>query len=230
MSAVERERGGTGAIASAELLHYLMEMRAVILTNTPPPYRAVPFGDGRKKPVAWVDSDLVTAWRQAGYAVSDPRGWKIRTLPGPKPILADEGRVQAEVRENWMQRLARDLEIDGPLAEAGHRLVADGIRMQVGILRSGCAPVIADGRPRNSGGEEARMVYRLEARQRVREALDMLAPRERRVAEAICLLDLSLEDVVKRERLPESEVCDSLRLALLRLSKFYGTMPGLKKG
>lgn len=228
MSALERNRDRDGAIAGAELLHFLMEQRAVILTNTPPPYRAVPYGDGRKKPVAWVDSDLVAAWRQAGYAVSDRRGWRIRTLPGPRPIVADEGRVQAEVRETWMQRLARDLEIEGPLAEAGHRLVADGMRMQVGVLRSGCAPVIADGRPRNGGAEEARMVYRLEARHRVREALDALAPRERRVAEAICLLDLSLDEVMKRERLPESEVCDSLRLALLRLSRFYGTMPGLR--
>ena len=216
------------------LLERLQAERAVIVADGKPPWPALPYGDKRRRPSAWVDTDLLFQWRQSGYAVrdgcEDSRCWRLLDRPGPKPIqITQNGEtVQAEVRENWMQRLARDLDIDGPLAEAGHRLVADGLRMEVGSYRSGIAPVVVDGRPMDGRAEERRILFRLDARKRVRDALEELSATERHIANAICLQDRDLAGSAKDLHLCEADAEAHFVRALLKLSRFYGTMPGLK--
>jgi|GEM_PF-2579631 len=228
MSAHER---GLARRRSQELLALLQAQHAVIIVIGEPPWRAVPSGDTRRRPLAWVSAEALGEWRAAGLAVTDKKGWRILQRPGPRPINArtPEGYVQAEVRENWMQRLARDLELPGPLAEAGHRLVADGLRCSAGSHRVGPPPVVVDSGPQTSNAEENRLIHRLDARKRVRDALDDLRPRERACAEGICLNDRSLTEVADALALTEAETADIFILSLVRLSCTYGTMPGIRR-
>ena len=219
--------------ADAQLLAQLQAVSAIILEEGPAPWRAIPHGDARRRAMAWVGAETLSLWRTEGYAVRDTRfpnkvRWRLLSRPGPRPITAEtpEGPALAEVRENWMQRLARDLDLPGPLAEAGHRLVADGLRCEVGAYRNPNQPVTPDGRPRQRNAEEDRMLGRLDARRRMRNALDELRPGERAAAEAICLRDRSLGELSSALGVSEEDAADTLILALVKLSRFYGTLPG----
>lgn len=226
--------GGLRYRDGSALLLSLQGHEAVIIADGKPPWPAIPRGDRRCRPIAWIDADLLSSWRDCGLAVRDghrsKNHWRLLNRPGPRPIVARHGEdvVRAEVRENWMQRLSRDLELEGPLAEAGHRLVADGLRMEAGSYRSGTAPVVIDGRPRDGGAEERRVLFRLDARKRVRDALEGLSHTERRIAEAVCLHDLDLPGTAKALCLCEADAEAYFVRALLKLSRFYGTMPGLR--
>jgi hypothetical protein len=219
----------------AELLTLLQKHSAIILTKGEPPWRAVPYGDTRRRPLAWISSEALAEWRAAGVVVAHPNKerkiWRVLNRAGPRPITAHtpDGPVSAQVRENWMQRLARDLDLPGPLAEAGHRLVADGLRCTAGSHRVGPPPVVVDSGPQTSNAEENRVIRRLDARKRVRDALDDLRPLERVFAEGICLNDRALLEIAKTQALTETESADIFILALVKLSRTYGTMPGIKK-
>ena len=210
------------------LLDRLRQTQAVILSDGPPPWRAVPRGDARCKPVGWVEGATLGSWRAQGLVGRHKKGWTVLGRPAPAPILTetpDGGVEPVMVRENRMQRLARDLDLDGPLAEAGHRLVADGLRAQAGTGGGGVG-VRIDGGPRTSHAAEARIIHRLDARRRVRRALDGLGELEREVAEAVCLHDRALESVCAARGVAEAEAAQAFTLAMLKLSRFYGTMPG----
>lgn len=210
------------------LLDTLTRKLAVILEDGPPPWRAVPRGDTRCRPIAWIDAATLKAWRMDGKVRRHRKGWEVR--PGPRPLLAPtpDGPTPVEVRECWMQRLARDLDLEGPLAEAGLRLVADGLRREAASFRQGARDgVVVDGRPRTNA-EEARTLRRLDARRRVRDALAHLQPLERAVAEGVCLADRSLEEIAHLQSTDEARITRAFRHALLELSLFYGTLPGLR--
>ena len=213
---------------AARLLSRLRAAGAVVIADGPAPWRAVPWGDGRRRPVAWVNAALLEAWKAAGEAVRHPKGWSFPARPAPQPIrvATPEGARHAQVLENWMQRLARDLDLPGPLAEAGHRLVADGQRLEAGAHRTSATTTFVDGASYAGSGAEERMLRRLRVRERVRDALAGLSERERAVARAVCLHDLPLAAVAREQRWSEAEAQDHLTVALVKLSRFYGTMPG----
>lgn len=214
---------------SAERLYTcLRDNNALIVSDGRPPYRAVADGDMRRRPIAWIDTDTLDHWRSQGLLRTHKKGWELLSRPGPRPILAEtvDGTRHVEVRESWMQRLARDLDLDGPLAEAGHRLVADGLRLASRGVGSSSTTAKVDGAWRHDA-QERRILMRLHARRRVQEALRKLSPMGRTCAESVCIYDRSLSEVAETLCVGEAEAGEAFTLALLRLAQYYGTIPGL---
>jgi len=229
MNAQKKDAVSLKAVEDRSLLARLHRTQAVILSDGPAPWRAVPRGDARCKPVAWVEGATLNSWRVQGLVGSHKKGWVVLGRPAPTPIMTEtpDGVEAVMVRENRMQRLARDLDLDGPLAEAGHRLVADGLRAQAGPA-SGSVGVRVDSRPQSSHGAESRIIHRLDARRRLKRALESLGDLEADVAKAVCLDDRSLESVLTRCGVDEEAAQNAFILAMVKLSRFYGTMPGFK--
>lgn len=226
MSAVSQSASGGSDI----LFRTLHASLCVVIESGPPPWRAVPRGDTRCRPLAWIDKGTLEAWRLSGHVRRHPKGWEVR--PGPRPIITEtpQGPRPAEVRETWMQRLARDLDLEGPLADAGLRLMADHLSTELDPRRAPEAPMGGDGRPRATGVEEARLVRRLDARARLHRALGALKPAQARVAQAVCIHDRALASIAAEMGVDEDAATDLFRLALLRLARFYGTLPGVRPG
>ena len=216
------------SLHSERLYAKLRACNALVIAEGPPPWRAVGDGDARRRPVAWVDRETFAGWRAQGLLRREGKGWSLAARPGPRPILADtpDGPRHVDVRENWMQRIARDLDLHAGLAEAGHRLVADGLRLLSRSLGTAATEVVVDG-ARRADGQEMRVLARLDARKRVREALALLSPTGRAAAEGVCLHDRSLREVAEALGLSEAEAGETFTLALLKLAEHYGTLPGL---
>ena len=229
MSAAPKPSEGFAPSLQSERLYLkLRDCRALIVMDGPAPHRAVAEGDARRRPVAWVDGNTLAGWRAQGLLRSEPRGWSLLSRPGPRPIVADtpDGPRHVDVRENWMQRLARDLDLHAGLAEAGHRLVADGLRLAARSMGTSATEVVVDG-ARRADAQEMRILARLGARKRVTEALAQLSPSGRAAAEGVCLHDRSLAEVAGALGISEGEAAESFTLALLKLAQHYGTLPGL---
>ena len=225
--------GGRGSaatspsVASHHLYTRLRAAHAVIVKAGGPPHRAVADGDMRRRPVAWVDADTLSDWRAQNLLAPHPRGWRVvaRTAPRPITIQTESGPRHVAVHENWMQRLARDLDLPAPLAEAGHRLVADGRAVAAGSLRTGATSDYVDGNSAHDGEEQA-IHFRLDARRRVRDALAGLSRTERVCAEAICVHDRSLDEAAEMLGLDRAATRGVLLFALTRLAQHYGTFVG----
>ena len=187
------------AVEDSTLLARLREAQAVILCDGPAPWRAVPRGDARCNPVAWVEGATLNSWRVQGLVGRHKKGWVALGRAAPTPIMTKtpDGVEPVMVRENRMQRIARDLELDGPLSEAGHRLVADGLRANAGP-GSGSVGVRVDTARGTSHAAESRIIHRLDARRQLKRALECLGELEADVAKAVCLDDRSLEWIVDR--------------------------------
>lgn len=104
---------------------------------------------------------------------------------------------------------------------AASRLRADWERGEMGLVRGSdwTAPPNGSAARGPSSAQEAAMAARCDARRRVGEALDRLAPLLRRVVERVCLHEQGLEALERAERWPTRSGKLALKLALSQLAE-----------
>lgn len=148
---------------------------------------------------------------------------------GERRTLAPEG-VERVLRgleaRTVLKRLAalRDSR-GGPWLSAGelraaHQIVADWEASQGGLIRGsdwGAAPMGSAARgPSNT--QERKLAARCDARRRIGEALESLAPPLRRVVERVCLLEEGLEALERSEGWPARSGKIALKLGLAQVA------------
>lgn len=103
---------------------------------------------------------------------------------------------------------------------AAQRLRADWAASQAGLVRGSdwSAPPIGSGSRGPGNAQEAAMARRCDARRRVAEALDKLAPQLRRVVERVCLHEDGLEGLERAEGWPARSGKLALKLGLAQLA------------
>ncbi len=108
----------------------------------------------------------------------------------------------------------------GELAAAS-RVRQDWERSELGLMRGSdwAAPPNASTARGLSSAQEAAMAARCDARKRVGEALDRLAPPLRRVVERVCLHEQGLETLERSEGWPARSGKLALKLALSQLAE-----------
>lgn len=110
--------------------------------------------------------------------------------------------------------------LSGAELSAAARLREDWERAQIGLVRGSdlTAPPIASGARGAATAQEAALAARCDARRRVAEALDKLAPPLRRVIERICLHEEGLETLERKEGWPSRSGKLALKFGLAQLA------------
>jgi hypothetical protein len=145
-------------------------------------------------------------------AVIDPDG-DVKHVRGAEPnaVLRRLAALRGAGGEAWLS--------GAELAAAG-RLWTDWRRSQVGQVRSSdwTAPPISGSARGGGNGQEAAMARRCDARRRIEDALQRLAPPLRRVVERVCLHEDGLEALERAEGWPSRSGKLALKLGLAQLA------------
>lgn len=106
---------------------------------------------------------------------------------------------------------------------AAQRLRADWAASQAGLVRGSdwSAPPMGSGSRGPGNAQEAALARRCDARRRVAEALDKLAPQLRRVVERVCLHEDGLEALERTEGWPARSGKLALKLGLAQLASSF---------
>lgn len=106
---------------------------------------------------------------------------------------------------------------------AARRLRDDWAASQAGLVRGSdwSAPPMGSGSRGPGNAQEAALARRCDARRRVAEALDKLAPQLRRVVERVCLHEDGLEALERAERWPPRSAKLALKLGLAQLAASF---------
>jgi hypothetical protein len=103
---------------------------------------------------------------------------------------------------------------------AAQRLRDDWAASQAGLVRGSdwSAPPLGSGARGPGNAQEAALARRCDARRRVADALDKLAPQLRRVVERVCLYEDGLESLERAEGWPARSGKLALKLGLAQLA------------
>lgn len=129
----------------------------------------------------------------------------------PNAVLRRLAALRGADGERWLDA--------AELAAAG-RLWTDWQRSQIGQARGSdwTAPPLGSGGRGGGNGQEVAMATRCDARRRIADALQRLAPPLRRVVERICLHEEGLEALERAEGWPSRSGKLALKLGLAQLA------------
>jgi hypothetical protein len=186
----------------------------------------------------------IVAANGGGFVVSDAgraRLRRARAAPGEafvaqhraitdRVVMDGDGRTKmtrGHDANEVLRRLAALRDSDGKPWLAADELAAasrvreDWERSELGLMRGSdwAAPPNASTARGASSAQEAAMAARCDARRRVGEALDRLAPPLRRVVERVCLREQGLEALERSEGWPARSGKLALKLALSQLAE-----------
>lgn len=110
--------------------------------------------------------------------------------------------------------------LDATEIGAAHHIRSDWEAAQSGLTRGSdwSAPPIGGNARRADHGRDAAMAARCDARRRVADALDALAPPLRRAVERVCILEEGLETLERAENWPARSGKLALKLGLAQLA------------
>ncbi|MGQ0533156.1 MAG: DUF6456 domain-containing protein [Caulobacteraceae bacterium] len=129
----------------------------------------------------------------------------------PDALMRRLASLRGPARRPWLE--AAEL-------AAANQLRRDWATAEIGMLRGSdwtAAPIGSTPRG-GANAQEAAMARRCDARRRVGEALDKLAPSLRRVVERVCLEEVGLEMLERMERWPPRSAKLALKLGLAQLA------------
>ncbi len=154
-----------------------------------------------------------------------------------KEMFDPQGRlrpVRINGRVTAFGRLARSTDARGvPLLskaqiEAGILFARDYAKAGMGQVSTQCFDAVLVDDQRRYDRYEAAMISRLDRQRRVQEAISCLGPGLDRALIQVCCEGQSVEQLERAEKWGRNAGLEILRLALSRLSVFYGTQPGQK--
>ncbi|PHR94338.1 MAG: hypothetical protein COA69_01720 [Robiginitomaculum sp.] len=223
---------------------------------------ALPYGDRRRRPIAWIDHNMLNRMLASGALEQQDKkhskvfilapSYKNRISGIPhneaKNSFANQHRdvqtrdvytpdgVRRSARVNSasiFRRLARHVDRSGrPFlladeVEAGERFARDyACSMTGSVSTQNMASTGGMGGTHDNVAENM-SVMALDAKRRVREALEMLGPGMDRTLIALCGREWGLEQIEAAEGWPKRSAKTVLKLALVRLSAYYGCKPGI---
>lgn len=207
-------------------------------------YPVYPRGDRRKNPIGWIESDRLDDFLTEGTLVAANDGIRLakpeemalpdtasrdRILFSPKGSLR---RARVNTKHSVLDILADWSDLSGQLyftayeIEAGQQFARDYIRGGMGRMatQNVAAPLVDNGRRDDSA--EMRIINDMDRRRRVQEAIACLGAGLDSAAIAVCCENWSLDKLERTEKWAKNTGMTILKLALQRLSEFYGTIPG----
>jgi len=246
-------------IRTNKILERLVLKKAVIVTTQcqGDSYAAVPHGDRRCRPVAWISKTVISQWLADGslvetnknyaiepslakrikqarkYGASAAHGHQHRDMTS-RTIFNPDGlrrHVQVNGFASVFQRLARQETADGkPFLqvdeiEAGERFAADYSKSMMGALATQNYGAVS-GISTSGNSAENISISAVDAKQRTAKALAYVGPGLDRVLTALCGREYSLGQIEAEQGWSKSSGKTVLKLALSRLSVFYGCKAG----
>ncbi len=248
-------------INTQKILERLVLKKAVIVTTQcqGESYAAVPHGDRRCRPVAWISKTVLSQWIADGvlsekngnysiipsfakraaqeriYGSAAAHGHQHRNMAA-RTIFNPDGlrrHVQVNGFASVFQRLARQENADGqPFLqideiEAGERFAADYSKSMMGALATQNYGAVG-GVSSSGNSAENISISAVDARQRIAQALDYVGPGFDRILTALCGREYSLGQIEAEQGWSKSSGRTVLKLALSRLSLYYGCKAGVR--
>lgn len=258
---------GQLALKETRLLARIAHKQAVIMQDESANdmFIALPHGDRRRRPIAWIDRSMLDRMLASGALVAHERKHTKTFILAPsyknrmseadrngvresfanqhrdvqmRDIYTPDGvRRSARVnRASVFTRLARHIDRSGhPFlladeVEAGERFARDYDLSMMGSVSTQNFSDMGGGS--GSGGghfntAENMSMMALDAKRRVMDVLEMLGPGMDRTLVALCGREWGLEQLELAEGWPKRSAKTVLKLALVRLSAYYGCKPGI---
>lgn len=223
-------------------------------------YIAVPKGDRRRRPVAWINKDMIKRWLADGIIIKKYENYELvpsfehrmgqtqrygaRAAHGhqhrdmkPKTVFNPDGLRRTVLVNGFasvFQRLARQENADGkPFLyideiEAGERFAADYAKSMMGALAAQNYAGVGGAAATRINSAENVSVQVIDARRKVAEALVYVGPGLDKVLTALCGREWSLAQIETEQGWSRSSGRTVLKLALARLSIYYGCKAGVK--
>jgi len=223
-------------------------------------YIAVPNGDRRRRPVAWVNKDMIKRWLAAGVIVKTDKNYELvpsferRTQQAEKfGALAAHGHQHRDMKARTMfnpdglrrpvmvngfasvfQRLSRQENAQGkPFLkideiEAGERFASDYAKSMMGALATQNYASVGSAAASQVNSAENVSVQVIDSQRRVSEALAYVGPGFDHVLTALCGREWGLAQIEAEQGWSKSSGRTVLKLALARLSIYYGCKAGVK--
>jgi hypothetical protein len=245
-----------------KILDRLIAKHAIIIAQSAHSdrYIAVPYGDKRRRPISWIEPEMLQQFLAQGvvqqkgdtYIIVDSykRRRKAAHLHGAASQTANQHRkletrhmynpdnikrrVSVNMGMSIFKRLSTQLDTRGQPylsadeAEAGEIFSRDYGRLYGGVLgtQSYADMPRTGGRTRNVA--EDMSINMIDAKRRSHEALKYVGPGLDQTLIALCGREWGLERLEAEQGWPKRSGKAILKLALCRLSVFYGCKPGVK--
>ncbi len=212
-------------------------------------FAAYPSGNRRRKPVCWLEKDVVERMLELGWLTGS--GDRVHVSPALEAKLqggdnpdrrydkldgcasGGPNSGMMSYRLSVLQRLARRKDhygrpiLSAAQVEAGRHFARDYMTGGLGFSATQNYQTSgADISGRHSRAEDA-VLSRIDRRKRVSEAIACLGPGLDRAVIAVCCEDWSLDAVERSENWAKNSGKTILIMALERLAQFYGTKPGV---
>ncbi len=247
-------------INDKKLLARIIKKKAVIISDGvgAKNFIALPFGDKRRRPIAWLDEDTVKRLLASGTIVKQSKAYVIASSYKKRVLASNDNGAKAAFSAQHQtsqkrniynpdglqravriyghvgifRRLAKQKDSEGNpflLAdeiEAGERFAKDYERSLMGAVSAqNYSDVKTNGGAQDNTAENI-AIMTMDAKKRVTRTLDYLGPGLDRPLIAICGREWSMKQLEAAEKWPRGSGKTVLKLALSRLSSYYGCRPG----
>ncbi len=235
-----------------KLLSRLAEKKALIIEDVRAgctTYAAYPGGDRRCRPISWISKDVFSRWLSDGVIVPRGKGFEVSESAGLRAgsgaphrkmvretISGEDGVFRPasvnlntrSVLRSLAQRLdkAGDPFLNAAELSAGEQFSKDYARANYGKTQTQNYAAAGSDRRRANTAEDA-IIAAIDSEKRITAAIDYVGPGLSRAVISICGKDMGLEEMERMEGWTRRSGRTVLKLALQRLSEFYGTTPGV---